>query len=157
MGQKKPAFMQIFPKIFFENFFCQNSLYRPKIMRKIDCAHSRSVKMLPWPWFREIDVCIEAKIEKFWNFSLKIIFLGVISCGESIARIPKVWKGFSDPDSGKWVHVGFRFNTHSYFPESGSRKHFHALEMRAIDFSPRNYPKKSVFRRKSEKNFRVET
>ena len=22
-------------------------------MRKIDCAHSRSVKMLPWPWFRE--------------------------------------------------------------------------------------------------------
>ena len=25
--------------------------------------------------------------------------------------------------------------------------------MRAIDFSPRNYPKKSVFTRKSEKNF----
>ena len=40
-------------------------------------------------------------------------------------------------------------NTH--FPESGSRKHFHASGMRAINFSPRNYPKKSVFRRKSEK------
>ena len=32
-------------------------------MRKIDCAHSRSLKMLPWPWFREIRVCIEAKIQ----------------------------------------------------------------------------------------------
>ena len=36
-----------------KKFFCQNSLYRGKIMRKIDCAHSRSVEMLPWPWFRE--------------------------------------------------------------------------------------------------------
>ena len=44
----------------------------------------------------------------------------------------------------------FRFNTHIYFPESGSRKHFHVSGMRAIDFSPRNYHKKSVFRRKSE-------
>ena len=42
--------------VFFFNFwkfFCQNSLYRGKIMRKIDCAHSQNVKMLPWPWFRE--------------------------------------------------------------------------------------------------------
>jgi hypothetical protein len=31
--------------------------------------------------------------------------------------------------------LDFRFNTHSYFPESGSRKHFHASGMRAIDFS----------------------
>ena len=45
------------------------------IMRKIDCAHSRSVKMVPWPWFREKDVCIEAKIEKFWKF-LKSYFWG---------------------------------------------------------------------------------
>ena len=36
---------------------------------------------------------------------------------------------------------------------SGSRLIFHASKMRAIDFSPRNYPKKSVFRKKSEKNF----
>ena len=50
-----------------------------------------------------IDVCIEAKIEKFSNFSLKIIFLEVISCGESIARVPKAWKRFLDPDSGKLV------------------------------------------------------
>ena len=50
-------------------------------------------------------------------------------------------------------HSYFRFNTHIYFPESGSRKLFHASGMRAINFSPRNYPKKSVFRRKSEKIF----
>ena len=61
-------------KIFLN--FCKNDFSRGNFMREIDCAHSRSVKMLPWPWFREIDVCIEAKIEKFWNFSLKILFLG---------------------------------------------------------------------------------
>jgi len=72
--------------------------------------------MLPWPWFREINVCIEEKIEKFWNFSLKIIFLGVISCGESIARIPEAWKGFSVPDSGKLVHVGFSLQYTHLFP-----------------------------------------
>ena len=65
-------------------------------MRKLDCEHSRSVKMLPRPWFRKIDVCIEAKIKKFWNFSLKIIFLGIISCGESIARILEAWKCFRE-------------------------------------------------------------
>ena len=27
--------------------------------------------------------------------------LGVILCGESIARIPEPWKRFLDPDSGK--------------------------------------------------------
>jgi hypothetical protein len=31
--------------------------------------------------------CIEAKIEKSWVSCLKIIFLGVILCKESIARI----------------------------------------------------------------------
>ena len=33
--------------LIFENFFQKNSLYRGKIMRKIDYAHSRIVKMLP--------------------------------------------------------------------------------------------------------------
>ena len=113
---KKNRLLWNFSENFFEKFFCQNSLYRPKIMRKIDCAHSQSVKMLPWPWFREIDVCIEAKIEKFSNFPLKIIFLGVISCGESIARIPKSWKCFLDPDSGKLVHVEFSLQYTLLFP-----------------------------------------
>jgi hypothetical protein len=50
-----------------EKFFCQNSLYRGKIMWKINCAHSRILKMLPWLWFREIRVCIEAKIQYVQN------------------------------------------------------------------------------------------
>ena len=112
--------MGIFSKKKFLLKFSENHPMRCKIMQKIDCAHSRSVKMLHWSWFREIDVRIEAKIEKFWNFSLKIIFLGVISCGESIARIPEAWKGFSAPDSGKWVFL---------------LKRKYASGMRWIDFS----------------------
>ena len=38
-------------KIFCE--FYKNVISRGNPMRKIDCAHSRSMKMLPWPWFRE--------------------------------------------------------------------------------------------------------
>ena len=30
--------------------------------------------------------------------------LGVILCGESIARTPEAWKRFFDPDSGKSVY-----------------------------------------------------
>ena len=100
-------------KNFFHDFF-RNDPYRSNFMREIDCAHYRSVKMLPWPWFREIDVCIEAKIENFWNFSLKIIFLGVISCGESIARISEPWKSFLKGGGGKnavrWRRKNFFFN-----------------------------------------------
>ena len=55
-----------------ENFFLNVGLAPidfscPKTSRrKIDCAHSRNLKMLlPWPWIREIRVCIEAKIWKF--------------------------------------------------------------------------------------------
>ena len=33
--------------------FSQYGLYRGNFMRGIDCAHSRTVKTLPWPWFRE--------------------------------------------------------------------------------------------------------
>ena len=44
--------------------FSKNDLTTPNFMRGIDCAHSRIVKMLPWPWFREVGGCIEAKIEK---------------------------------------------------------------------------------------------
>ena len=35
------------------------------------------------------------------NFFLKWSFLGVILCGESIVRNPKLWKRFLDSDSGK--------------------------------------------------------
>src|SRR5690349_3325030 len=43
----------------------------------------------------------------------------------------------------------FRFNTHSYFPESGSGKRFQASGMHAIDSSHKIRPNRVIF----EKNF----
>jgi hypothetical protein len=50
--------------------------------------------------------------------------------------------------------LDFRFNTHSYFPESGSRKHFQASEMRAIDSSHEITPKNMILREKFQ-NFSI--
>ena len=36
------------------------------IMREIDCAHSRSLKMLPWPWIRESKCA-------YWSENRKIL------------------------------------------------------------------------------------
>ena len=47
----------------------------------------------------------------------------------------------------------FRFNTHIYFPESGSRKHFYASGMRAIDFSHKITPRNVIFLKNVEKFF----
>ena len=82
--------------------FPENHPIRGKIMQKIDCAYSRNVKMLPWPWFRKIDICIEAKIEKFWNFQYVLISLNqdqgsiftLRECAQSILRMklpPEIW------------------------------------------------------------------
>ena len=46
MAQKSALFWD--PKIYFS----KNDLYRGNFMRGIDCAHSRTLKTLPWPWFR---------------------------------------------------------------------------------------------------------
>ena len=32
-------------------FLSQNYLSEGNFMQRIDCAHSRSLRMLPWPWF----------------------------------------------------------------------------------------------------------
>jgi hypothetical protein len=37
---------------FKKNFFLKWP-YRGNFIRGFDCAHSRTLKMLPWPWFRE--------------------------------------------------------------------------------------------------------
>jgi hypothetical protein len=94
-------------KNFFHDFF-RNDPYRGNIMREIDCAHSRSVKMLPWPWFREISTGWAKKVDfcDFWDPKIyfskgNFMFLGVVLCGESIARIPEPWKCFPGPDSEK--------------------------------------------------------
>ena len=93
-----------------------------------------------WKCFLDPDsgkkMCVLKRKSKNFEISpSKSYFWEVISCEKSIARIPEALKCLLDPDSGKLVHVGFRFNTHSYFPESESRKHFQDLGMRAIDFS----------------------
>ena len=49
--------------------------------------------------------------------------------------------------------VHFRFNIHTTFPESGSRKRFHVTEMRAIDSSHKITPIWVLFRKK---HFRVQ-
>ena len=148
-------------------FLWENHRFLGFSRRGIVCAYSRSVEMLPWPWFREISTGWAKKVDfcDFWDTKIyfskdNFMFLGVILCGESIARIPEPWKCFPGPDSEKklgfWKSIlsmklsqkydskgeiskffDFRFNIHIYFPESGSRKHFHASRMRAIDSSPR--------------------
>src|SRR6185312_14488270 len=74
----------------------------------------------------------------------------VPECAQSILRLEK-------PKNRRFSHKNpkmfdFRFNTPTPFPESGSRKRFHASGMRGIDFShkiaPRNY-----FLQKFSKNF----
>ena len=55
-------------------------------MRRIDCAHSRSVKTLPWPWFRKSGECIEAKIKHFRIFMRKPPILGFSSRGIDCAH-----------------------------------------------------------------------
>ena len=122
---------------------------------------------------------------KILDFSSKTIVLRVILCEKSIQRISKRQNAsltiileklcfYRNASVMRWIDFSHKitFRTmileeklkififslqHIYFPESGSRMHFHASGMRAIDFSPRNYSKKLVFRKKSEKNFRVET
>jgi hypothetical protein len=53
--------------------------------------------------WRKKEVPFYHVFHEFWTqkFFHKMILLGVIRCGELIARIPEVWKYFPDPDSGK--------------------------------------------------------
>ena len=99
----------------------------------IDCAHSRSLKMLPCHWFRKIRVCIEAKIQHVLISLNQGSVFKLRECAQSIPRMklpPEIWfwgRNF------KIFRFSFQY-TH-LFPESGSKKHFHASGMRAIDFS----------------------
>ena len=47
------VFCHHWPPLLEKKFFSKKVIFRGKIMREIDCAHSRTVKTLPWPWFRE--------------------------------------------------------------------------------------------------------
>src|SRR4051794_37798764 len=50
--------------------------------------------------------------------------------------------------------LNFRFNTHSYFPESGSGKRFQASRMRAID-SPHEITPRNIILREKFENFSI--
>ena len=111
-------------------------------MWKIDCAHSRILKMLPWLWFREIRVCIEAKIQHVL-ISLNQGQGSVFKLRESILRMKLPQK--YDFEREISTLFDFCFNTYSYFPESESSKHFHASRMHAIDFSHDFTPTRVIF------------
>jgi hypothetical protein len=69
-------------------FFSKNDAYRGKLMREIDCAHSRSVKTLSWPWFRVVYWCENEKIRILTRYPR--VFL----CEKSITRVFETWKCF---------------------------------------------------------------
>jgi hypothetical protein len=144
-------------------------------MRRIDCSHSRILKMLPWSWFREYVYWSENRkswsgkhsqasrmraIDSLHKITLRKIILGQETQNFRFSlqyihlfpwiRIKEAFSRFRNASnrffawnySQKYNFEGeisnffdFHFNTHIYFPESGSRKHFQALRMRAIDFS----------------------
>ena len=102
-------------KFFWDRkFFSKNDPYRGNFMRGIDCAHSRSMKTLPWPWFRKWIRCIEAKTEKNFYFRPES---KKIDCAHFIYLFSKKRK-----EHEKKKIFDFRVNTPISFPESGSRK-----------------------------------
>ena len=72
-------------------------------------------------------------------------------CAQSIPRLEK-------PKNRRFIHKNpkmfdFRFNTPTPFPESGSRKRFHASGMRGIDFSHKITPRNVFFTKIFKKIF----
>ena len=72
----------------------KNDPSRGNFMRGIDCAYSRILKMLPWPWFRE-KLGFWSKIFRFSQFRNPIFSLNqgqgsiftLRECAQSISRI----------------------------------------------------------------------
>src|SRR3569623_557811 len=74
----------------------------------------------------------------------------VRECAQSILRLEK-------PKNRRFSHKNpkmfdFRFNTPTPFPESGSRRRFHASGMRGIDFSHKITPRNVFFFRRSSRD-----
>jgi hypothetical protein len=106
--------------------------------------------------------CIETKIKHLKNVKINCDFrfntpipslnqgqrsvFTVRECAQSIPRLEKLKnRRFSHKNLKMF---DFRFNTLTPFPESGSRKHFHASRVRAIDFSHKIIPRTA-----NQKNF----
>jgi hypothetical protein len=70
-----------------KTFFLKNVPHRgggDNFMRGIDCANSRTLKMLSWPWFREKLCVLEAKMVIFRSFKNPISNFRVRECAQSI-------------------------------------------------------------------------
>ena len=82
-------------KIFF--YFCKKYIFRSNFTREIDSAHSRSMKTLPWPWFREWAGVLKRKSNIFGFLWENRRFLGFsrrgIDCAHSrnMKTLPWLW------------------------------------------------------------------
>jgi hypothetical protein len=69
-------------------------------MRGIDCAHSRTLKMLPWPWFREGIGVLKRKSNIFGFLWENRRFLGFsrweIDCAHSRSMKTLLWPWFRE-------------------------------------------------------------
>jgi hypothetical protein len=70
---EKTGIWAIFSCFFDAKFFFKNDPIRANFMRGIDCAH---FQRFPDPESGSRSVCIEAKIENFKIFFLKVTFWG---------------------------------------------------------------------------------
>ena len=105
------------------------------IMRKILCFGWHS--FLVWQYLQGVSKKIEILAIFSWFFRPKIFFTNPKndpSRGNFMQQIDcaHFWSLKCFPDSEKLVHIRFHFNTYSYLPESGSRKHFQASGMRKM-------------------------
>ena len=67
-------------------FFSKMIIFRGNSMWGIDCAHPRTVKTLPWPWFREGIGVLKRNQFWFFSWSQRSVFT-VRECAQSIPRI----------------------------------------------------------------------
>jgi hypothetical protein len=123
------------------SIFARKASIRGNFIQGIDCAHFLSKKNYldldsgEWSW------CIDAKIENFLFSPVHQLhslnqgqdnFFMRRKCAQSIPRIKLPPEGcFQDKNRN---FFDFHVNTPNPYPESGSRKCFHASRMRAIDF-----------------------
>ena len=107
-----------------KNFFCQNSLYRPKIMRKIDCAHRKIQKK----FFGGQK--IEKNASKLGVISFnpnKIIFRGNFVRGIDCAHRKILKKFFGGQKPPKIILLGLKLTTpnfDAFFQFFDPRKNF---------------------------------
>ena len=81
-------------------FLSQNHISGGNFMRRIDCAHSQTLKTLPWPWFREGIGVLKRKSNIFGFLWENRRFLGFsrrgIDCAHSRSLKTLLWPWFRE-------------------------------------------------------------